>query len=183
MRLTKEDRIKIVRAHARKHGGKFEPAVFVDEVESVGESHPAYDEFDWNDSVAARKHRIWQARMFAQGIKVNFSVQQLGDNREMVIRETSAPLIFSPMQDRSEESGYLLFNEKNKSHIAELCDQAARDLNAWLTRYEYAMLHVGADVEAVKTLIVCLKSGSPEVTNPPPRVRRKSTVAHMSATI
>jgi hypothetical protein len=175
MSISKVDRIRIVRDHAKRHGGKFVPASFVDEVQETGPSHPAYDEFDWDDTSAAHAHRIWQARVFAQGIKIEFTIQTIGADRKLQVRETQAPLVISPMNGRKDNDGYIVFNHQNQSHIEELCEQAARDLKSWLLRYEYAMLHVGVDTSVMNELVARLERGESPLPQTKPRKTKGKT--------
>lgn len=180
MSLSKDERTKIVRDHAKRNGGRFVAERFVDEVESAGPKHPAYAEFTWDDSKAARAHRTWQARMFAQGIKIRFTVETINADKTISIREVESPLIISPMDTRSENGGYVVFNEKNKQHRAELCSQAARDLTAWLVRYKFALAHVGVDDYAVESIIARLESGVNE-PKPKPKAKAAARTSHARA--
>lgn len=178
MNISKEDRERIVREHAKRNGGKFNPAVFRDEVERAGAEHPAYAWFTWDESEAARKHQIWEARMFAQGIKIQFTIETIGKDRVIEVREMEAPLAISPMEERRHDGGYFVFNPKSKQHQAELCQQAARDLTAWLIRYNFALAHVGMDESSVRTIISRLETGKKESKAKP---KPKQTPVHAIA--
>ena len=52
-RFTKALRERIVREFTARHNGRFDPAVFVEEVRQAGPSHEAYEWFQWDDEAAA----------------------------------------------------------------------------------------------------------------------------------
>jgi len=53
---------------AREHGGLLKPAVVVEAARDV--NSPLHSAFDWDDSVAAQKWRLQQARELIMNIKV-----------------------------------------------------------------------------------------------------------------
>ena len=65
--MTKVERLEIVEAHVKKHG-KYVPQVFVEAARVP--DHPAHGWFTWDDSVAAEKYRLWQAREFVSGLRI-----------------------------------------------------------------------------------------------------------------
>lgn len=77
-RFTKAVRQEIVREFAIRHNGHFNPALFIAEVEARGEEHPAYSWFEWDQEKAAREYRLDQARDFASGLRVSFTVEEVG---------------------------------------------------------------------------------------------------------
>jgi len=139
--LKKAERQKIVEDFAKRHEGQFDPALFVKEVERRGESHAAYAWFTWDDEEAASEHRLWQARVFAQGITVKFKVEEVGRKGAIRIVESEMPLILSPMAGRNEGGGYILTDPHNEEHMAMLCGEGATALRSWLRRYS-AALHI-----------------------------------------
>ena len=56
---------------SEKHNGRLKPQYVVDEARSS--SSPLHDYFDWDDSVAAEKYRIYQARNLINHITVEIS--------------------------------------------------------------------------------------------------------------
>ena len=80
----------------REHGGELRPQVVVDAARE--ESSPLHAMFDWDDSTAAEKYRLWQARTI---IRVTVQYQPLG-NREPVLTRVFASLT----SHREDDSGY-----------------------------------------------------------------------------
>lgn len=158
MRFTKQQRAEIIREFASRHGGRYDAALFVDEVEEKGEAHPAYEWFTWDDSEAANQYRIWQARVFANGIRVKFEVQEVRRSGPMTIRTMEAPFAISPMESRPAGGGYVIVDLKKTGHVDELCRQAADDLAGWLRRYGAALERIGETDRELKRLIARLEN-------------------------
>lgn len=150
--FTKTQRQEIVREFALRHNGSYNPKLFIDEVQRVGAEHPAYEWFTWDRDKAAYEHNLWQARAFAEGLKVTFTVEEVGRSGKITVRQTSMPLVMSPVAGRKDGGGYLLSDPNDPEHLAELCRQAAQSLMTWLSRYEAALTFAGVpptDVEAL----------------------------------
>lgn len=148
-RFSKALRERIVREFTARHNGRFDPAVFVEEVREAGPTHEAHAWFQWDDEAAAEQYRIEQARSFIQGIRVSFNVENVVRGR-VTVREQMVPLALSPLSGRREGGGYVVNDPKNPDHMSELCSQAARDLEAWLRRYRAALEYVGGSPVAVE---------------------------------
>lgn len=160
-RFTKELRQQIVREFAIRHNGQFNAALFLAEVRATGPDHPAYEWFTWDDQEAADQHRTWQAREFANGLKVTFTVETIGRDRAFTIKEASAPMVISPVAGRHQGGGYWLTDPDNPEHMAEHCRQAATSLRTWLRRYEAALIHAGGKPDTVNRLIGALEKAAP----------------------
>ena len=154
-RFTKALRERIVRDFTARHNGRFDPAVFVEEVGAAGPSHEAFEWFEWDDADAAMAHRIEQARSFVQGINITFSVESVARGK-VTVRESAMPLALSPMSGRRDGGGYVINDPANPDHMAEFCGQAARDLEAWLNRYRAAVLFAGGSTVQTDRLAVLL---------------------------
>ena len=157
--FTQKDREKIIRAFTETHGGVFDPAVFVKEVEAKGAKHPAHGWFEWDTDEAARQYRLEQARSFARGIRINFTVQEVSGGK-ISIRETLVPMMLSPVDGRQRGGGYIATENGNPEHLAELCLQASRDLEAWLRRYAGAVAACGGNQWAVEHLVAQLRAAT-----------------------
>ena len=158
MEFTKEIRRKIISEFVKSHGGKYNPAEFVEHVAEVGPKHPAYGWFVWDDDKAAAEYRLWQARMFTHGIKITFSVETVGRGGKISVRESQAPFLFSPQSDRSGgESGYVILQKSDSQMMAEYCREAGAALWAWIKRYELAALHVGIRLEGMRAFAAQLE--------------------------
>lgn len=158
--FTKEQRQQIIKDFAVRHNGNYNPALFLQEVETVGEDHPAHDWFEWDTDEAARQHRIWQAREFAAGLRVKFSVQELVRGK-VSVREVEMPFALSPVGDRAKGGGYFVSDNENPEHMVELCRQAATALQGWLRRYQAALVHAGGSVAAIDRQLALLEKAVP----------------------
>ena len=161
MAFTRALREEIIRDFAERHDGIYNPETFVDEVRAAGKSHPAYDWFQWNRNKAARQYWIWQAREFAIGLQVRFSMEETRGG-VVTVREIEGPLAMSPTSDRwSDSSGYVILDQDNPEHMAELCNQGATDLERWLVRYEMAIVYAEGSVAAIRKQVLVLRSKTP----------------------
>ena len=158
MRFTKQLRQEIIRSFCQRRNSDFDAIAFEKEVRETGESHPAYEWFEWNVDTAATEHRIWQARSFATGLRISFSVEEIGRSGTLRIREVEMPMVLSAMAGRDKGGGYYLVDRDNPEHMAELCRQAATDLGRWLRRYEGALLHVGGSTASIERQLRLLES-------------------------
>lgn len=160
-RFTKQQRQEIIRDFCLRRNREFDAKLFAKEVRETGPSHPAYGWFQWDDDRAAEEYRIWQAREFSRGLKVSFSIEEVGRSGTVKVREVQAPMLVSPMSERRSGGGYFLTDPENPQHMAELCEQAAIDLGRWLKRYEAAILHAGGSVAAIRKQIAALERAAP----------------------
>src|SRR3990167_6398855 len=158
--FTKELRQQIIRDFAVRHNGNYNPALFLEEVEGQGEEHPAYEWFEWDSDEAARQHRIWQAREFATGLRVKFSIEEI-KRGVVLVREVEMPFALSPMNDRDKGGGYLIADQNDPVHMTELCRQAATDLERWLRRYEAALVYAGGSASISQRQLRLIKAVIP----------------------
>lgn len=154
-RFSKALRERIVREFTARHNGRYDPAVFVEEVKAAGPDHEAYEWFEWDDEAAASSFRVEQARSFVQGINISFTVETLVRGN-ITVSPCIMPLVVSPMEGRRAGGGYVINNPDNPDHVAEFCGQAARDLDAWLRRYRAAVLSAGGSTAHVERLAALL---------------------------
>ena len=161
-RFTKALRQEIIRDFCERRNADFDARLFEQEVRETGPSHPAYEWFQWDAEKAAHDHRIWQAREFATGLKVSFTVEEIGRNKSISVREVEMPMLVSPLDGRRGGGGYFLSDPENPEHMAEFCRQAAADLARWLRRYHAAVAHAGGSVGAVERQLRLLESVAPE---------------------
>lgn len=158
-RFTKALRQEIVREFAARHDGRYDPALFVQEVRATGPDHPAYEWFEWRDDKAATDYRLWQAREFVQGLKVSFEIEEIG-RKPIKVRAVEAPLMVSPEGSRKTGGGYFLLDPTDPDHMAELCRQGAADLRRWLRRYGAALAHAGGFVTVIEKQAKALEAAS-----------------------
>src|SRR5512139_557389 len=160
--FTKERRQEIVREFAIRHNGFFNPKLFFDEVKSAGESHDAFPWFEWDRDKGWHEHNLWRAREFASGLQVKFTVEEVGRNKAITVREVSMPFALSPVSDRETGGGYIVSDPNDPAHMAELCRQAASDLNRWLRRYEGALVYAGGSTVSIQKQLNLLTAAVPE---------------------
>ncbi|WP_426418196.1 hypothetical protein [Bradyrhizobium genosp. A] len=156
-KFSKELRQQIVEDFARRHNGQYDPALFLKEVRETGESHLAFDWFEWEQAKAAQEHNLWQARAFAKDLRIKFEVQVISSGKPITVT-TEAPLVMSPASGRKDGGGYLRFNPDDPAHQAELCQQAAVALRSWLKRYQAALIHCGYGPKVVEQMAASLEA-------------------------
>lgn len=161
-RFTKELRQQIIRDFCLRRNAEFDAKLFEQEVRETGPSHPAYEWFEWDGDRAASEYRVWQARQFANGLKVSFQVEEVGRAGVIRVREVEAPMLVSPTEGRRAGGGYFLTDPENPDHMAELCRQAVIDLNRWLRRYQAALVHAGGSVTLIERQIALLDKAAPQ---------------------
>lgn len=159
-RFTKELRQEIVREFAVRHNGTFNPGLFLEEVRSAGQGHPAYEWFEWDQAEAARRHQLEQAREFARDLRVVFKIEEVGGRKPVKVRETVMPMLLSPLRDRQQGGGYYLVDPDDPAHMREHCAQAAVALRGWLNRYIGAMQFVKMPVAEVEGIVSALEAVS-----------------------
>jgi len=57
------------------HDGKLRPPDVVDAARP--EDYPIHPHFEWNDSVAAEEHRLWQARQLIRSVRVEIQEKEV----------------------------------------------------------------------------------------------------------
>lgn len=159
-RFTKALRQQIVRKFAASNNGVFSPEGFLAEVRRVGVKHEAYGWFEWNRDEAAQRYQLEQAREFARDLRVTFTVEIVGRNNAITVQHRDAPFVMSPLSTRRAGGGYVLTDPSQPSHMAELCLQAAADLEVWLRRYHSAILYAHGSPAAVERQLSALKAVS-----------------------
>lgn len=159
-KFTKQLRQEIVREFAVRHNGQFDPSLFLAEVEAVGSEHRAHSWFEWDTEKALRQHHLWQAREFANGLRVSFQVEEVSRNGPIKVRETEMPFVLSPVDGRRGGGGYLLTNTDDPEHMAEYCRQAATSLRTWWNRYQGALIYSGGAPAAIEKALKALDAVS-----------------------
>lgn len=142
-RFTKDVRQQIVREFALRHNGIFNPTLFLEEVRETGAEHPAYEWFEWDASKAALAYQVEQARNFARDLRVVFTVEEVGRQSSVTVRQVEMPMVLSPIAGRSKGGGYVIVDPEDAEHMQEHCRQAAVALRAWMDRYQAALTHCG----------------------------------------
>jgi hypothetical protein len=151
--FTEELRQQIIQEFAIRHNGHFNPRLFFEEVKETGEDHAAHGWFQWDVEKGWLEHNLGLARAFAQGLKVTFSVEEVGSSGAVNVLSIEAPALLSPVDYRRYGGGYYLVDPSNSDHMAELCRQAATALASWLRRYEAALVHAGGSPRNVQAQV------------------------------
>jgi len=159
-RMLRKERAEIVKDFCLRHGGVYNPQTFVEEVRSTGPDHPAYNHFTWNDTEAAHKQRTWEARMFVQGLKLEYKIEHLTPTGKIKVQERDVPLLLSPSETRQDGMGYYMFDPDDPEHLEELRRQAVVDLKAWVVRYAVALDSAGLTKQPLERIISILESTS-----------------------
>lgn len=109
---------------ARKKGGKLQPSEIVEYARD--EETALHECFEWNDSAAAVKHRIWQARMLIRAVVV------IEPQTERHIKP-----LWSLASDRK-GGGYRTIEAivKSPTHRESMVNMALTELRRWCTRFE-----------------------------------------------
>lgn len=110
---------------ADKHGGILKAEDVVEEARK--RTSPLHDRFTWDDSEAARKYRLEQARALIRVI-VNYETVDLQEQRIFV----------SLTSDRNEEGGgyrFLVDVLSNRTQRQQLLDDAKRDMESFTSKY------------------------------------------------
>lgn len=159
--LSQEQKRKIVLDFHRKNGGKINAEDFVAYLQNEGPDHPAFHILEWDDSAAAHKHRVEQARKFLGGIRINFKVEEVSF-AVPAVRFTEGPFVISPLEGRSKGGGgYEILEPHRAEHMRELCSQACMSLRAFTRRYSLALQYSGIDAEALENMAEILNEAKP----------------------
>ena len=154
--ISHQERQAIVNDFVERHG-KWDLRLFRDEVKATNGQHPAWSCFTWDKDLAADKLQIEEARRFVHGLKIPVAMEVVERGR-IVIRETSAPALVSPLAGRGKGGGYRLFDPSDPEHLDSFAGEAATALQAWLNRYEATLLHVGVKPSVISKVIAALEA-------------------------
>lgn len=122
-----------------KKTGKITPEEVVSDAKN--ENTPYHDYFDWDDSVAAFKHRLYQARSILNSI---MEVTIVRDDPEPVVIRSFYNVVFS--EERAYVAKDLVFSDDDLSR--QVVERALREVRAWLDRYRH--------YRALSSLVVAL---------------------------
>jgi hypothetical protein len=123
-------RIEELKTIAEKHNGVLKPETVVKFAENPKTA--LHSAFDWDDTVAAKKWRIEQARGIIQVCVEIITVK----NKDMSVR-----VFIAPISDRKEAGvgGYKLMTDllRNKSGRREILETALSELDAFRKKYNW----------------------------------------------
>lgn len=155
--FTKAKRQEIVDEFATRHNGVYNPAVFLKEVAATGNTHPAYNWFEWNADKAAHEYNLWQARSFAKDLRITFQIEEVGREGAVKVKSVEMPAVLSPIAGRKDGGGYVLTDPNDPEHMAEHCRQAGAALRSWMRRYEAALIHIDGSTKTIERLASALE--------------------------
>lgn len=158
--FSKETRQEILQGHIDKFG-RFEAREFLRDVRSSNGTHPAWSWFEWNDGQAAEEHRVWQARMFVQGLRVRVEVEETR-SRKMSVQVRELPAYISPVEDRQAGGGYTQVDPNDPEHRQEILRQARRSLQNFLERYGDALELEGITTAGLRKALATLEQVAPK---------------------
>jgi hypothetical protein len=155
VKFTTQLRQEIVEDYCRRHGGTFDAPGFYDENKS--KNARAYEWFEHDREKAALEHNLNLARQFAHGLKIFFTVEEIGRSGPIKVN-VSAPLVISPMAGRKGGGGY---QKVDPEDLAELCHQAASALQSWLDRYSACFSQIKVSPKAFEQAVRELEEVEP----------------------
>ena len=151
--MTKDKREQIAKAHAKRHGGVYRPASFVEEASDP--KHPAHGWFEWDDAKASHAWRVHRARQFVSGIRI---VSEIVLNEHDPVTVKSSPVqepVSKPLMVSNLRGRYV--SERSQEYGTNLTDQALSGLRLWLERYGAHLRESGE--EATVKLVVRAAEG------------------------
>ena len=111
--------------------GVLKPQFVVQEAEDP--SHPLHSEFDWDDAVAAEKHRLQQARQLISKVRIQFKENEIDAFYSVRVE------LANGQQDRAYVSHSVIL--KNPSLREQILQDALTELMHWEEKYaEYSEL-------------------------------------------
>ena len=146
--LSVEKRKGIAQEHAKRNGGVYRPALFVEEASA--KSHPAHRWFEWDDAKASHEFRLHQARHFVSGIRI---VSEIVLNEHDPITIKSSPVhepVGKPFMV-SNRRGDFVQHEATR-YVEHVTNEAYTELSRWLSRYG-AHLRENGEEASVKLVV------------------------------
>jgi hypothetical protein len=124
--VTNQKIISELRRIAKKHDGLLNPSDVVEEARS--KSSPLHGKFEWDDSAAAERYRLWQARQL-----ISVTVEYVGGNKDGVLSRVFVSL----SSDRKEEGGYRTIEAvmSRQGSRERLLQDALDDMQTFRDRY------------------------------------------------
>ena len=132
-RLSQEDRYRIAQAHMAEHDGVFRPEEFV--IEARSPNHPAHGWFTWDDSAAAHRYRLQQARQFVRIHIETPACQEIDVSSGETTISLTQPAMVSPISMRGRNSGGGYIDTRSPEGAAALAEEAGHMLRQWFFRF------------------------------------------------
>ena len=146
--ISVESRKGIAQEHAKRHGGVYRPALFVEEASA--KSHPAHRWFEWDDAKASHEFRLQQARHFVSGIRIVSEIV-LNEHDPITIKSSPVPEpVGKPFMVSNLRGEYV--QPKSTRYVGQVTDEAYTELSRWLSRYG-AHLRENGEEASVKLVV------------------------------
>ncbi|MBM3211189.1 hypothetical protein FJZ33_03150 [Candidatus Poribacteria bacterium] len=124
--MTKHDQYKEALKDIQTRKGLLKPRDVVDE--AVNEDNPLHDYFDWDDSSAGDKHRLWQARQLIKTIRVEVVGKQTEAYHNVVVDLEAVPTQgYYPIEK-------ILLSEQLTRQIII---SALNEIEYWMDKYQH----------------------------------------------
>ena len=151
--MSVETRKTIAEEHAKRHGGIYRPAKFVEEASA--KSHPAHRWFEWDDAKAGHAFRLARARQFVSGIRI---VSEIVLNEHDPITIKSSPIpepVGKPFMVSNLRGEYV--QDESRRYVGQMSGEAYAGLSRWLSRYG-AHLRESGEEAAVKLVVLAAEA-------------------------
>jgi hypothetical protein len=140
---------------AKLNGGRVTPDAVLADAQNA--KSPLHDQFEWDDTVAARQYRLQQARELIRSVKVEITTNTKTVSTVRYVRDPSA----------GEEQGYVEVAKlrDDRSLAAEALAAEVRQANALVARARSlaAALGLDAEIEMVSESVETLQARLREV--------------------
>lgn len=135
-------------ATGRNH---FVPAEFLEWLKPQ-EDHRVWSIFfGKTDEEAAHQYRLALTRQFVAGLRIVVNAET-----SVGAITVKVPAFISPVADRKMGGGYVSIDVRSPNSTAELCRQAAEDLQRWVRRWEGTAALAGVKVDEAKKIASAL---------------------------
>lgn len=99
--------------------------------EAQKKKSPLHNYFDWEDATAAHKHRLWQARILLNHIRVKITF----NSKETDVRQFHN-IVITP--EAPQETAYVTLNTvvESADYVQQVLKQAFKEVKEWKARYQ-----------------------------------------------
>lgn len=172
MRLTKEDRQRIVDGYLAESGAEaFRAREFLEWLEPR-EDHAAWPVFYGRDEAdLARERREQLVRHFVSDLRIRIRFLAPTESGVVSIRVAEVPAFVSPMGWRSNSGGYRRVDSEEA--LADVRSEGVRSLRSWLQRYRGAFEVAGHNLSGMDAFLASIDAEAVDV-DPAPAARAAS---------
>lgn len=121
--FVEKDKVAAELQRISKRDGVLKPNAVVDEARA--DTSPIHDLFDWNDTTAGEKYRIWQARQLIATVKVEYNDKPI--NAYYNVQAEIVP-----------QQGYYSLEQVVSSEVIyqDVLAQAIKEIKYWHAKYK-----------------------------------------------